>query len=278
MFAYMGGFLRSWGGAAGQWQLYREKLFHQVLYSRVELPKVKMDEIQHRSKADNIVKTVAVIQTLWFGMQAADRVSRGLDITKLEIITLGHVVINIFVYFFWWNKPSSVRFPIEVYRAKREDKQAPQSGASNNKGLMNKTGQGLESQMLFRPSLPFRVRIATLLGNYERRSENFLRLRVLFLFLFTMSALSGAIYCLAWNSPFPTDTQRLLWRVCALIVTAAPALGILTGLGRDGCGLWESAGGWISISLESLLVLSYFFARIYLLVISLTSDRALPYN
>jgi len=242
------------------------------------LPKIKEDEIQDRSKADSVAKAVAVAQTLWFGIQAAHRVSKGLDVTKLEITTFGHVVLNIFIYFFWWNKPLNVRFPINVYPKKSEDKQEPSSEASSNQ---NNSGQETESQTPLRPSLPFRVKIATLLDEPDRFWGSFVVLLVVLLG-FAMSALFGGIHCLAWNSPFPTDVERILWRVCAPIVTAAPALGVLTAVGG---AITDDLTGTLATTLDStfmwlevIFVLAYSLARICLLVLSLTSLRALPYN
>ena len=131
----------------------------------------------------------------------------------------------------------------------------------------------LESQTPLRPSLPFRVRIAALSSESDGLSRRILTW-VITLFLLTMLTVFGAIHCLAWNSPFPTHTERILWRVCAPIVTVAPVVVYLTGAANDAKPGWKTG----KEILDVLLLLAYCFARICLLVISLTSLRTLPYK
>jgi len=87
--------------------------------SNIEMPTAK--EIQDRGKADAVAKAIAIIQTLWFAVQAAHRVSQGLVVTELELTTLGHVVLNILIYWCWWNKPLNLQFPVEVSTKKHKE-------------------------------------------------------------------------------------------------------------------------------------------------------------
>ena len=63
--------------------------------NNIEMPTTK--EIQDRGKGDNVAKAITIIQTVWFAIQAAHRVSQGLLVTELELTTLAHVVLNIFL-------------------------------------------------------------------------------------------------------------------------------------------------------------------------------------
>jgi hypothetical protein len=176
MFAYMGGFRLVSEAEFKQLQLHDE-FFNNVINGVIEIPTIQEDEIQDRSKGDSVAKVIVVIQTLWFGIQAAHRVSTGFDVTKLEITTIGHVILNIFVLFFWWNKPLNVRFPIGIYlKKKSKGVQAPSLGEIDapNEDLSRTTGQELESQIPLRPSLPFRVRTAALRYKSDGLSQSFL--------------------------------------------------------------------------------------------------------
>ncbi|TFK24805.1 hypothetical protein FA15DRAFT_704241 [Coprinopsis marcescibilis] len=73
------------------------------------------EEISDRSKGDIIAKTFVVIQTSWFIIHFIVRAALKLDITELEIITLGYAVLNGVMYFLWWDKPLDVECPIIVH-------------------------------------------------------------------------------------------------------------------------------------------------------------------
>ncbi|KAJ7059140.1 hypothetical protein C8F01DRAFT_989693, partial [Mycena amicta] len=82
-------------------------------------------------------------------------------------------------------------------------------------------------------------------------------------------ALFGAIYCIAWNSPFPSAVEMWMWRVSAAVVAAVPLLVVLsvsTGL---------SEPGWFPWALL-LLGVVYVLARLMLMVLPFTTLRTLP--
>ncbi|THV01573.1 hypothetical protein K435DRAFT_616207, partial [Dendrothele bispora CBS 962.96] len=63
------------------------------------------DEITAKSKTDFLTKFIAVGQTTWFTVQCITRVTEGLVVTNLEIVTVAFAFLNIATYFLWWNKP-----------------------------------------------------------------------------------------------------------------------------------------------------------------------------
>jgi len=95
--------------------LYKEEFFDRAIKGEIKMPTITEIEIKDKSKGDGIAKFIVLVQTLWFGIQAAHRVSQGLIVTALEVTTLAHVVLNIFIYGFWWNKPLNVQCPVDVY-------------------------------------------------------------------------------------------------------------------------------------------------------------------
>ena len=123
--------------------------------NNVDMPTTK--EIQERGKGDDVAKAITIIQTLWFAVQAAHRVSQGLLVTELELTTLAHVVLNIFIYLCWWNKPLNLRFPVDVYTGKRQE-QPP-----NEKNAIE-----VESQ---RPTSPRKLPIRVRIGAYFNRKD-----------------------------------------------------------------------------------------------------------
>lgn len=47
------------------------------------------------------------------------------------------------------------------------------------------------------------------------------------IFVVAIGNLFGAIHFAAWSSPFPSDFERLLWRVCSLILLSMPEIFLL---------------------------------------------------
>ncbi|KAI0059818.1 hypothetical protein BV25DRAFT_1808398, partial [Artomyces pyxidatus] len=72
------------------------------------------EEIRNWSQGDVLSKTLAVVQTLWFVVQAIARGIEGLPITQLEIMTLAYTTITVAMYVAWWDKPQNVGGPVRV--------------------------------------------------------------------------------------------------------------------------------------------------------------------
>lgn len=77
--------------------------------ARFRPPSMSEEEIQDKSKADNLTKAIAICQLLWFSVQLIGRLLKGWAATELEVVTFGTCIITVVIYFFWWNKPLDVR-------------------------------------------------------------------------------------------------------------------------------------------------------------------------
>lgn len=279
MFAHMGGFQLVSRDYSKKTPLYGDQFINEAINGGIELPDISEDEIRDRGKGDGVAKTLTVIQTLWFAVQAANRVNQGLDVTELELVTLGHVVLNLLIYWSWWAKPMNVRYPINVY-PKESEAGSPEREEQRDRDASREL-EDVESgplPMLPQSPLPFRAKLGILLGGDGLPSwRKPLRMIVpVALFLFFVG-IFGAIHCLAWNSPFPTDAERSVWRVCALIVTIAPVFIIVIASIIDavkGRGFLEG----FSVSLGLVFILLYCSARICLLILALIALRDLPYT
>jgi len=259
MFGRMGGFLLESG--SDRQQLRGDEFFTKLIDGEIEMPTIPESEIQDKSKGDDVAKAITLIQTLWFAIQAANRVSQGLTVTEFELTTLAHVVLNVFIYWCWWKKPLNVNRSVAVYSKQNKE------GEGNAKSTLRASQSGdVESQT--RP-LPFRIRIGSRIPD---------PLFVLFI-LPVMSGMFGAMHCLAWNLSFPTHIEHTLWRVSALIVTASPILIFVLSICVE---CWRSDEPSLGNGLKSPWVAPmttvYCLARICLLVLALIALRALPYN
>src|SRR3569833_1028185 len=75
------------------------------------LPKIQECQIQDKSKADWMAKTIVSLQAGWMLAQVLGRIAKGLPVSLLEINTCGHVACAICLYALWWSKPVDIRDP-----------------------------------------------------------------------------------------------------------------------------------------------------------------------
>ena len=113
-FIQMGGFMLFEGNIA-KGVLYPERFSELLKAGKIVFPTVTVEEIEDRSKADGLSKTIALVQTFWFVAQCIARGAQHLDLTLVELLTLSLAVLNGLMYFLWWNKSLDVRCPVRVY-------------------------------------------------------------------------------------------------------------------------------------------------------------------
>ncbi|SJL02715.1 uncharacterized protein ARMOST_06050 [Armillaria ostoyae] len=216
---------------------------------------IEKEEISDRNKGDGLSKAVAVGQSTWFLLQCAARVARHLPLTILEIVAIGYAFFTILNYAVWWHKPLEISVPFQVPIPSKPMNTTPFPYISRTLPSPNTTAPRTSEAPL--PSLfPRNMDIEHL--------KDWVNFRLLSLFfggdiiphvagptseegvprlwsghpnntrLFLLVACGncigvffGAIYCAAWNYPFITPIERILWRVCSVIFALAPPSAIL---------------------------------------------------
>ncbi|KAL6717240.1 hypothetical protein ACLMJK_005155 [Lecanora helva] len=78
------------------------------------LPNIEKGDLDDKSKADGLSKFITCVQAAWLLLQIIGRLVLHLQITLLEINTLGHVLCALIIYLFWRYKPRNVFKPIEL--------------------------------------------------------------------------------------------------------------------------------------------------------------------
>ena len=89
-----------------------EKLRELIETDRIPNPPVSGEELRSRSKSDWIIKTVAIFQIAWFGIQTLFRAIQHFQTTALEIMTVAFVFCSVFIYAFSYYLPQDVEFPV----------------------------------------------------------------------------------------------------------------------------------------------------------------------
>ncbi|KAL8684662.1 MAG: hypothetical protein Q9224_006203 [Gallowayella concinna] len=75
------------------------------------LPSITREQIQDKSKADGIKKTLVCAQASWFCLQCITRLAQSLPVSLLELNTFGHALCTLVIYIFWWSKPLDIEEP-----------------------------------------------------------------------------------------------------------------------------------------------------------------------
>jgi hypothetical protein len=78
------------------------------------LPNIDKDDIEDKSKADGLAKSLVCVQAGWMVVQVIGRIALGLPVTLLEVNTLGHVLCALVIYLLWWHKPRLVHEPTKL--------------------------------------------------------------------------------------------------------------------------------------------------------------------
>ena len=76
------------------------------------LPRLSKQDVQDRSRADAIAKSISCLQAMWFFIQGVARVCAGLPLTLLELHTMTHIICVLAMYAIWFRKPYGVTSPM----------------------------------------------------------------------------------------------------------------------------------------------------------------------
>ncbi|KAF6811891.1 hypothetical protein CSOJ01_05482 [Colletotrichum sojae] len=105
IYAVMGGFVidrPAYGHEAGVERVTITPEGIRLLSFVGKLPEIHESQIQDKSKADWMAKSLVCIQAGWMVAQVVGRLIESLPVSLLEINTCGHVVCAVLLYLLWW--------------------------------------------------------------------------------------------------------------------------------------------------------------------------------
>ena len=190
--------------------------------------------------------------------------------------------MNFVIYVFWWNKPLNVNRPVRMLRKSGESEPSgtqSQSSSEARKLTWKSVLDGLNTIFNFTVgnqdegvNLSHEDRVPRFWANIT--GGNILIADCIML---GVGICFGAIHCIAWGFLFPTHTELLIWRVSSVAITAVPVyiplmIGLGIWLGNMDFDTADDIAGF-SVIPAGLL---YVIARVFTLVLALTSLRDLP--
>ena len=273
------------------------------------LPDIPQDFILDKSKADNVTKSLVVVQASWLLLECIIRLAAHLPLTLLEINTLAHVVCVFGIYCLWWKKPLDIRDPTvlsgdwvrPVCAYMWERSTILPSWRVYWKDLSYPTRHGQLSDPLQQRR---RELMSTFDGSVFGGADTLVNLRIMNWpavrmgsvkskgqrwdqFTFGMAPLLyGGLHAAAFNGHFPSSVERILWRVSTVYIASGIFVAMfLSALSTDEP---EEQPAEKDYSLLQLIVLPFFIllyiggiityiaARIFVVVECFISLREVP--
>ncbi|KAF8647844.1 hypothetical protein AX16_006512 [Volvariella volvacea WC 439] len=107
------------------------------------VPNITTKEINDHGKGDPLAKAIVVIQTSWFIAQCIARLTQGIVVTELELVTLAFAVLNAITYVLWWDKPLNVGYPIyfDLHGRRVDGPQAVEEVEENGDEIEDEVGK-----------------------------------------------------------------------------------------------------------------------------------------
>uniref|UniRef100_L2G741 Uncharacterized protein n=1 Tax=Colletotrichum fructicola (strain Nara gc5) TaxID=1213859 RepID=L2G741_COLFN len=177
-------------------------------------------DVKDKSKADWLLKTIAVFQIAWLILGVTIRGIIGLPITQLEIATVSFAVMAMLTYAANWWKPKDISQPTILQKFRGRSEVEVQSGSQTQSFM----------RWIWSPAKA--ADEARIVQDVSRVPNDVVSMEghaPYMIVLMTFSSLAfGALHCLAWNFEFPSRTELLAWRVASLVAAVLPAttLGI----------------------------------------------------
>ncbi|KAJ7051399.1 hypothetical protein C8F01DRAFT_1376943 [Mycena amicta] len=270
-FISMGGFV----SRSNRQPIVTSQQLHDVPKYLADIQAVREQDIKDKSKGDALSKGVAVAQQIWFTTQCLARVHQHLPVTQLELVTLAFAVVNVFVSLLWFRKPLDVQEPLMVGP---QDSEEAFSGGNDNPQKMALGDQIWGSMTGIYPD--YNPAASTPVppfwssdredGLYEPLTGD--RRDPALLIECAIGGVFGAIHSAAWHADFPTTRERLIWRICSLVISVVPVWGFtITSRG------YIDQRSFSDLRREVLIFFSiYVIARTILIVLAFTAFRSLP--
>ena len=273
----------------------------------VPYPDVDEDTIKDKNKADGFARAITLIQIAWFSVQCIARAIQHLPLSTFELSTLAFVFCSLNMFFFWYHKPLDVEAPIilrtetriadillkagdrarEPYSTTPLDFLDPPEQRTSIIALC-KFGLGVlfgfDKEPNIRP-------VKTFVNSRTTPYRGITVPEMLYGILLEM--IYFGIHLAGWNLTFPTQTERILWRIASLqllgvllfyliIITIGTYFYVQIArilFDKDVTsmlGVAYCSPRWLLLLVYYPVITAYGIPRIYILAEPFVSLRALP--
>lgn len=308
-FADMGGILLSFPDFQS-FPITGHQLAFLVRKGYMPYPAVKEKEIWDKNKADSFARALTVIQICWFSVSSLARCVQQLGLTTLELTTLSFIFCTVQTLFFWSHKPLDVEEPIEVpcpttlreILLKEDSQQILKRYVQTPLDCLNPPVSrtsltapfmfGIRAGFFQLGKPPKRLPARTFSNATITPPRGLTPGDLIYAFIYVSSYFG--IHLAAWNFFFPTETERLLWRIASFVLLGlstfyftAFAFGEMGGAALYGKYVLHNSEVITTMELASIMtpgiafaqhlpiIILYFLARSYIIVEGFVALRML---
>ena len=228
-YANMGGFVLQ-ARDSTPFPIHGLHLIYLLKEGYLDLPTITSDEISDKSKANLLAKALVCLQTGWFVVQCFGRLAQGLPLTTLELVTISYVWCTWAIYAQWLKKPLDILVPtVLLTQASIAEillKAGPAASEPYRQTPLDFVWNGQVSWTLnVQPFLHFRADpkerpMPRILNDglpwLDRAADTAVCVFVIMFY--------GAIHVFGWNLIFPTRTERIIWRLSAIVIVSTTAI------------------------------------------------------
>ena len=227
-FANMGGFILQ-PRDSKPFPVNSKQLLYLVRHGYARVPRITQFEISQKSKQDGFQKFLTLLQLSWFVLQCIGRGIQHLPTTTLELATIGLVICTFASYYEWSCKPLDVEHPVVLEIEVDIGQILIEAGECARRPYLRTPLDFIEDQFPLWLTGVEHFTKRKIFGPPERPLPRFTNDRLPTIdgsrdsiLLITIVTAYSSLHFIAWNFSFPTQVERLVWRiVCIIMVSTA---------------------------------------------------------
>lgn len=245
-------------------------LNYQLQPSVTNLSVIKEVEDKSKDKGEPLTIFLVVFQVSWFLIQCIARANESMHVTKIEILTIAYINMNMWIYLAWKDKPRKVGRPIRV-------------SSPHQRPSKYKSGWVFSTDKICKIVLGYRdyyldwsqmIKAPMFYSGSWDVNDVIISDGIALL----IGASFAGINCIAWLYDSHSFMEQVLWRSYSLAILGfyIVAIIIFPPYCIDVNGIRSRIATWIIAGMLVLCVLFYISARVGLIVLSLMDLRSLP--
>ncbi|KLO08944.1 hypothetical protein SCHPADRAFT_858427 [Schizopora paradoxa] len=287
-------------------------------------PDFSPSSIAARSNSNGLNKALLILQLLWFCTSCVSRIASRLPLTLLEVVTAAHGLCTLATYAAWWHKPLNVEEPTLImgehareayalYRMiQRDDIELLREASRTVSSVDVQPDSQTELALALRATLRYGIsdtdlqslmddpRLVVLPTESRSMIKNATDLingllspissgksyAPSVVAMMSLTAVYGSVHLFGWNSQFPTQVERILWRIATVSICSSGTNFIVFSLlfaflgGFAEAILHWDVGDFVKIfwayCIIPFTILLYLLGDLYLLVESIRQLFYLP--
>jgi hypothetical protein len=228
------------------------------------LPMIHEQDLDDQNKGDALVKALAVVQSCWLIVQLLVRHLKHLPSSQLELVAGSYACCSIFPYLLYWFKPKDVLTPKYIAAARYPTIEE----------IIRVAREGPTTFFQYRRSywMPNNGVHGVQCSKNQSYSTELTYSRIIFMIGSAIgSVIFGGLHLFAWNFTFPTNIERLLWRIASLLFVSLSLLMIgitvvISTLRKNKAGGLREPRPHQKNSLIGIQIIVMFFVVLYALI------------